>query len=246
MKAGRHLLLLFILIVIPVCIAGSGQQQQRTEDKEALGRAMDYFKDGKYGEALSLLTRLDKRYKLSPRIMGYIGICHYYEWNYKDAAKYLDSVMPQLEVFAPGERNMYYFACAESHFNTQEYAKALPMYEKMLNVCSENEKGDAYYKTGFCNLITSGMYEEGDSLYERYRLLAYENFTSSLQYYQMFNTANVSSARITQLRKMINGLTKPELFLENDHTDSITADTVAISETGSIAISVTDSVTNIK
>lgn len=78
--------------------------------------ALEYFSSGKYHEALLLFQKLDKNYKLNARFRAYIGVCYYHEWDYKKAVEYLDETIPQLEALAPHERNVYYYADAESHF----------------------------------------------------------------------------------------------------------------------------------
>ena len=114
--------------------------------------ALDYFSGGKYREALNILSRLDKKYKLNPRFKAYIGLCYYYEWNYSMACTYIDPYIEDLEVYAPHERSIYYFTAAESHFFLGEYDKAVPLYEKMLTVCYNKEKGDAFFRIAFCNM----------------------------------------------------------------------------------------------
>ena len=44
-------------------------QQSGMPDKEQLAIALDYFSGGKYREALNILSRLDKKYKLNPRLL---------------------------------------------------------------------------------------------------------------------------------------------------------------------------------
>ena len=127
--------------------------QQKKEAAEQLGKALDYFVSKKYHECLMIMQDLDKHYRLNPRYKAYLGVCYYYDWDYKNAVKYLDEAIPQLGNFAPHERSFYYWADAESYFNLQKYAEAIPLYETMLTVCYENEKPDAYYRMGFCYLF---------------------------------------------------------------------------------------------
>ena len=90
---------LLLLTVMPV----GAQRRQKSEDAEQLGRAMEYFASGKYHEALLLFQKLDDEYELNPRFKAYLGVCHYYEWNYEQATAYLDSVINKLDVYAPHE-----------------------------------------------------------------------------------------------------------------------------------------------
>lgn len=185
----RLLSLLFILLILS---ASANAQQRANPDSQQLGKALDYFTSGKYHEALMLLTSLDKKYELNPRFKAYIGICYYYEWEYKLACRYLDKVMEQLDVYAPQERNIYYNSAAESHFMLQEYDKAIPYYERQLLVCFENEKADAYFRLGFCY-----MFEEKWDC-------AIDYFKSASVYYEKFHTPE-GDARKAQIEKMIKG-----------------------------------------
>lgn len=174
----------------------SFQQQAETSDKEQLAIALDYFSSGKYREALNILSRLDKRYKLNARFKAYIGVCYFYEWDYKMTCKYLDPVMADIEVYAPHEKSIYFFANAESHFMLEEYKQAIPLYEKMLTVCFDTEKGDAYFRLGFCYMQESDW------------LNALDNLNSSLLYYEQFGYPENKQARVVQIKKMIAGCRK--------------------------------------
>lgn len=165
----------------------------QTTDADKLGMALDYFQAGKYHECLMLLEKLDAKYRLNPRFRAYLGVCYYYEWDYKNACKYLDAMIPELKNFAPGERSVYYWACAESHFNLQEYADALPLYTERLKLCHENERGDTYYRIGFCYMFLSYWQE------------AYDNFASALAYYRKFPNDETKS-REAQTANMIAGI----------------------------------------
>ena len=156
--------------------------------------AIDYFQSSKYHEALILFQQLEKQYKLNPRHLGYLGVCYYYEWEYNLACKYLDQVLPQLEVFAPHERSIYYFTDAESHFYLEQYEQAIPLYEQMLNVCFDNEKADAFYRIGFCYLFQERWME------------ASTYFEEALTYYQRYPQIASQTSRQEQLKTMIKGL----------------------------------------
>lgn len=182
------LLSLTVIAAMPV----TSRQRDALTDTQKLGMAIDYFAGGKYHEALTLLVRLDKSYKLNPRFKAYIGVCYYHEWNFEQACRYLDEAMPQLEVYAPHERSIYYGASAESHFALNEYAEAIPMYEKQLLVCYDNEKGDALYRLGFCY-----MYKENFGL-------AAEYFEAALAYYTTFPKPD-NANRLKQIGNMIKG-----------------------------------------
>lgn len=203
----------------------------RKEDAEQLARALDYFASEKFHECLVLLQPLNRRYKLNPRYRAYLAVCLYYEWEYAEAIRLFDEVLPQLQGLAPHELSLYYWMDAESYFALQQYARALPLYEKMLPICWENEKPDAYYRMGFCHLFAaessgasssekvseasekvsgasekvSGSSESSGSSAEE-RKKAKECFELSLEGYLKYRNTPNEKARIAQIRHMIGGL----------------------------------------
>lgn len=189
----------------------------RKEDAEQLARALDYFSSEKFHECLVLLQPLNRRYKLNPRYRAYLAVCLYYEWEYAEAIRLFDEVLPQLQGLAPHELSLYYWMDAESNFALQQYDRALPLYEKMLPVCWENEKPDAYYRLGFCHLFAaessgasssekvSGSSESSGSSAEE-RKKAKECFEFSLEGYLKYRNTPNEKARIAQIRHMLGGL----------------------------------------
>lgn len=173
-------------------------QQEKREDAERLGKALEYFTSQKYHECLMIMQELDKHYRLNPRYKAYLGVCYYYEWDYEHAAQYLTEALPQLENFSPHERSFYYWANAESYFNLQKYAEAIPSYEAMLPLCYDNEKPDAYYRLGFCCLFA----EDWDG--------AWNYLQQAQDGYQRFRNTPEMQARITQIDHMLEGL-KPKV-----------------------------------
>ncbi len=141
----------------------------RKADAEQLARALDYFSSEKFHECLVLLQPLNRRYKLNPRYRAYLAVCLYYEWEYDEAVKLFDEVIPLLQGVAPHELSLYYWMDAESYFALQQYDRALPLYEKMLPLCRDNEKPDAYYRLGFCHLFAAES--SGLLLQKRLRVL---------------------------------------------------------------------------
>ena len=127
----------------------------RKADAEQLARALDYFSSEKFHECLMLLQPLNRRYKLNPRYRAYLAVCLYYEWEYAEAIRLFDEVIPLLQGVAPHELSLYYWMDAESYFALQQYDRALPLYGKMLPLCRDNEKPDAYYRMGFCHLFAA-------------------------------------------------------------------------------------------
>lgn len=166
---------------------------QEVKDSDKLGMAIDYFQSGMYHEALLLLDILDSKYELNPRFKAYLGVCYYYEWNYKNACKYLDNNIDKLHALSPQERSVYFFCSAESHFLLGEYDLAIPMYEKMLNVCHDNEKADALYRIGFCYIQHNNW------------AAAYDYLNSSLSYYKHFGYPKSKNQRISQIENMMAG-----------------------------------------
>lgn len=163
----------------------------QSADSKKLGKAIEYFQSGKYSEALLLFTAIEKNYNLNDRFKAYIGVCYYYQWQYDKAAEYLSKAIPKLDKFAPHEVSFYCYSCAESYFNIGEYNNALQYYTKMLTLCYDNEKPDAYYRIGFIHMFRQEWID------------ALDNFQSSLVYYQQYKPSE--KARIVQIRNMING-----------------------------------------
>ncbi len=182
----RFLIVLFLLLPLTVF-------SQRNEDADKLGMALEYFQSSKYHEALLIFQKLADQYRLNPRYMAFIGVCYYYEWDYPNAIKYLDSSIPQLENFSPHERSFYYWANAESHFNLQKYKESIPLYEQMLKLCYENEKPDAYYRLGFSYMFAEDWYP------------AAYNYQKALDGYLEHRNVEENKARIAQIRNMLNG-----------------------------------------
>lgn len=189
----------------------------RNADAEQLARALDYFSSEKFHECLVLLQPLNRRYKLNPRYRAYLAVCLYYEWEYDEAVKLFDEVIPLLQGVAPHELSLYYWMDAESYFALQQYDRALPLYGKMLPLCRDNEKPDAYYRLGFCHLFAaessgasssekaSGSSESsGASNVERKK--AKECFELSLEGYLKYRNTPNEKARIAQIRHMVGGL----------------------------------------
>lgn len=156
-------ILLICTLLSTLILPGAAQPNP---DTELLGRALEYFASNKYHEALNILQRLDKQYKLNDRFKAYIGLCYYYEWEYKPAVKYFDEVVDRLENLSPHERSVYYYAAAESYFQLEDYEKALKYFQKNLQLCYDNEKGDIYYRIGLCHMFKE-HWQEAISAYKQ-------------------------------------------------------------------------------
>ncbi|MGN0068394.1 MAG: tetratricopeptide repeat protein [Prevotella sp.] len=173
--------------------SSSAMAQTRNADSEQLSKAIEYFQSGKYHEAMLILQPLDSRYKLNPRFRAYLGVCCYYEWDYENATRYLDESLGYLDVFAPHEQSIYYYCDAESHFQLEAFEKAIPLYERVVNVCYDNEKADVFFRLGFC-YMSMRQWET-----------AQEYFESAQAYYVQFGCPDDKLPRMEQLKKMIAG-----------------------------------------
>lgn len=140
-----------------IFFATANGASQPLTDQQRLSRAVEYFQSGKYHEALLLFKTLDKAYKLNPRFLAYIGVCHFYDNNYTEAAQVLATMLPSIEKFAPQERSVYYYCAAESNYRAGHYPEAIPLFESQLLVCHDNEKGDAMFRIALCYLHTGNV-----------------------------------------------------------------------------------------
>ncbi len=172
----------------------SGQiRGQQVKDSDRLGMALDYFKSGKYHEALLLFEQLDKTYKLNPRFHAYMGLCYYQEWDYEHAVGMFDGALPQLSSLSPHELSVYYYARAESLFSLGKYDTALADYEHVLTLCYDKEKADCYYRIGFCLMQKNEWSNAAEAL------------TSALAYYRQYLNTPDHYARIRQTENMLKG-----------------------------------------
>ena len=182
-----------IILAVSLSIFCVPLKAQNT-DSEQLAHAIDYFQSGKYHEALLLFERLSEKHRLNNRFIAYMGVCAYYEMEYEKACQYLDPTLESLEIFAPHERSVYYFTSGESHFQLYQWAEALEPYEKALEVCHDNEKGEISFRLGCCYLFLGNM------------PLAYEHLGNALEYYSRFANTQQNQARIEQISQMVMGL----------------------------------------
>lgn len=187
-KGWQRFLILLMLALLPFYAVRAQQS-----DSERLGMAIEYFTAGKYHEALLLFQSLDKKYKLNDRFKAYIGLCYYQEWDYIHACAYLDEVIPRLDVLAPAERSVYNYACGESHFQLRQYQQAIPYYNKVLELGYDRDKGDAYFRLGYC-YVTMKSWQK-----------AYDHLVKANDYYRKYNQGNANEARLAQIGNMIRG-----------------------------------------
>lgn len=172
------------------------RSQSNNPDTEQLGRALEYFESGKYHESLLIFQRLDKKYKLNPRFRAYIGLCYYYDWDYKKAVQYFNAALPRLGGLAPHELSVYFYSAGESYFQMEKYDSARVYFQKDLQVCFDREKGDIYYRLGLCDM------------FEKKWESAYSNYLKSEENYVRFRNVSDLKARLAQINNMKRGCEK--------------------------------------
>lgn len=195
MRLRRLLLILLCFVSVSVF------PQSKEADTEALGRALEYFQSQKYHEALLIFQRLDQSYKLNARYKAYIGLCYYYDWDYKKATEYFDTFLPKLSMLAPEERALYYYADGESHFQLSHYDQAILLFQSALALCHDRDKGDSWFRIGFCYYFLQQP------------ALAQGCFHVAEYYYATFRNSPDLQARRQQMAHMLRGL-RPEIVLK--------------------------------
>lgn len=195
MRLRRLLLILLCFVSVSVF------PQSKEADTEALGRALEYFQSQKYHEALLIFQRLDQSYKLNARYKAYIGLCYYYDWDYKKATEYFDTFLPKLSMLAPEERALYYYADGESHFQLGHYDQAILLFQSALALCHDRDKGDSWFRIGFCYYFLQQP------------ALAQGCFLVAEYYYATFRNSPDLQARRQQMAHMMRGL-RPEIVLK--------------------------------
>lgn len=195
MRLRRLLLILLCFVSVSVF------PQSKEADTEALGRALEYFQSQKYHEALLIFQRLDQSYKLNARYKAYIGLCYYYDWDYKKATEYFDTFLPKLDMLAPEERALYYYADGESHFQLGHYDQAIVLFQSALALCHDRDKGDSWFRIGFCYYFLQQP------------ALAQGCFLVAEYYYATFRNSPDLQARRQQMAHMMRGL-RPEIVLK--------------------------------
>lgn len=190
-----------LLLILLCFVSVSAFSQGKKADTEALGRALEYFQSQKYHEALLIFQRLDQSYKLNARYKAYIGLCYYYDWDYKKATEYFDTFLPKLDMLAPEERALYYYADGESHFQLGNYDQAIVLFQSALALCHDRDKGDSWFRIGFCYYFLQQP------------ALAQGCFLVAEYYYATFRNSPDLQARRQQMAHMMRGL-RPEIVLK--------------------------------
>ena len=190
-----------LLLILLCFVSVSAFSQGKKADTEALGRALEYFQSQKYHEALLIFQRLDQSYKLNARYKAYIGLCYYYDWDYKKATEYFDTFLPKLDMLAPEERALYYYADGESHFQLSHYDQAIVLFQSALALCHDRDKGDSWFRICFCYYFLQQP------------ALAQGCFLVAEYYYATFRNSPDLQARRQQMAHMMRGL-GPEIVLK--------------------------------
>lgn len=190
-----------LLLILLCFVSVSAFSQGKKAETEALGRALEYFQSQKYHEALLIFQRLDQSYKLNARYKAYIGLCYYYDWDYKKATEYFDTFLPKLDMLAPEERALYYYADGESHFQLSHYDQAIVLFQSALALCHDRDKGDSWFRIGFCYYFLQQP------------ALAQGCFLVAEYYYATFRNSPDLQARRQQMAHMMRGL-RPEIVLK--------------------------------
>ena len=194
-KKAKHIINKGTAIILAgstaLLLTGFAVPSNDTNDKDRLGMALEYFQSRKYHEALLLFEKLNKNYKLNPRFKAYMGVCYFYDNDYQNARKCFNEAIPQLKPLAPHERSVYYYMAAQSCYMTEMYDEAIPLYEQTINVCYDNEKGDALFGIASC-------YDKMDSTDT-----AYDFYHSAKLYYTRFNNMTNRKNNIAKIDSVI-------------------------------------------
>ena len=160
----------------------------KTEAREMLGKATDYFQSGKYHEALLLYRRLDKSYKLSQRTRAFMGVSACYDGDYELACAILDSTLNDMQIYAPSEQAVYCYCDGQCHYALKEYEKAVSAFENHFNLCHPNERTDTLIMLARCHLELGNKY------------IAAEYLRSAIEYEKMFEPKGSSEKMQNILR----------------------------------------------
>ena len=149
----NHRSIILLLLVLAFTQTSYSQTKyDNISDKDKLNKAVDYFQSGKYHESIILFKQLEKRFNLNYRFRAYMGVCYYYDHEYRLCDSIISSVSYKLEVFAPHERSVYYYCAAVSSLETGKLKQAINYFEKTLLLCYDNEKGNILGHIAKCYL----------------------------------------------------------------------------------------------
>lgn len=214
---------LFIVIMLhgSSVVMAQTSSGSRGADTELLGKAIEYYNGAKYHECVLAFEKLSKSYRLSSRFMAYLGYSYYKEQKYAEAADCLRKAIPDLSVYSPRERSVYYYSCAESLFHLGNYNEALEYYNLSLPLTEGNDKADVLFHTAFAHYFQNGIstaVENVDTalLYNDSTMLRniYELFGEALALYRdnSNSATSLQLARRRQCQFMLKGFDDLKLY----------------------------------
>lgn len=197
LKALRSAATCFLLLLAAMfTVPADAVAQTKKQDTELLGKAVDYYNGGKYHESILAFEKLQKRYSLNPRFQAYLGICYFKERQYKEAAENLRECIPQLEAYAPKERAVYIYSCAESLFHLGYYDESMEYYRQAMPFVEGNDKADVLFHTAFAYYLKEQVED------------AYPIFLEAHELYKQHTHAGdeLHEARLQQTENMLKGM----------------------------------------
>ena len=198
----RYLILIILISFLPLTHFGKGNAGgENTSSQEQLTKALEYFQGGKYHEAILCFTKLQKRYKLNPRFLAYLGMCYYKEGMYEEAIENLREGIPALSSYSPKEQAVYSYYCAESLFEIGEYTESLHYYNLTLSNVQGNDRADVLFHTAFAYYLRDGASADNAP-----QLITYLSEAQSLYEANTSSSTELQHARLQQTRTMLAGL----------------------------------------
>lgn len=198
----RYLILIILISFLPLTHFGKGNAGgENTSSQEQLTKALEYFQGGKYHEAILCFTKLQKRYKLNPRFLAYLGMCYYKEGMYEEAIENLRKGIPSLSSYSPKEQAVYSYYCAESLFEIGEYTESLHYYNLTLSNVQGNDRADVLFHTAFAYYLRDGASADNAP-----QLITYLSEAQSLYEANTSSSTELQHARLQQTRTMLAGL----------------------------------------
>ena len=198
----RYLILIILISFLPLTHFGKGNAGgENTSSQEQLTKALEYFQGGKYHEAILCFTKLQKRYKLNPRFLAYLGMCYYKEGMYEEAIENLREGIPALSSYSPKEQAVYSYYCAESLFEIGEYTESLHYYNLTLSNVQGNDRADVLFHTAFAYYLRDGASADNAP-----QLITFLSEAKSLYEANTSSSTELQHARLQQTRTMLAGL----------------------------------------
>lgn len=198
----RYFLLIILICFLPLTHFGKGNAGgENTSSQEQLTKALEYFQGGKYHEAILCFTKLQKRYKLNPRFLAYLGMCYYKEGMYEEAIENLREGIPALSSYSPKEQAVYSYYCAESLFEIGEYTESLHYYNLTLSNVQGNDRADVLFHTAFAYYLRDGASADNAP-----QLITFLSEAQSLYEANTSSSTELQHARLQQTRTMLAGL----------------------------------------